>query len=138
MIFFLLLATVASFLQSTIISIDMVTAMVLWAIIAWRPNRVWPAAFISGIFLDLIAGFPMGISSLIFLTTALIWWLYNQKYQSFHPIFLFTFTSSTFLIFNYATRDRVIWIQTIIWGIIFTLFRKFLIEFQIDRSKLKV
>ena len=138
MIPFLFLTIIAAFLQATVIPLDLVSILMVWAIMAWRPGASWLAVLISGIIIDLVAGYTLGLSSVIYLVTALIWWLYQQKYQSFHPVFLFIFTSLILFIFNFITRGQTIWIQAIICGLIFTAFRKFILEFQIDNTKLRV
>lgn len=55
-------------------------------------------AFLSGLFLDLAKGTPLGISSLVLLVICYLLFLYRRRFDPWHPLFLplFVFLSHTF------------------------------------------
>jgi len=79
-------------LQGAFLPLNLVLlAVVLLAV--FRPAKeVFWTAFISGLFLDLAGGTPLGFSSFKFLVFSFTLFLYSRRFDPRHPLFLAVLT----------------------------------------------
>lgn len=126
-------------LQGAVLPLNLVLLVVLvWTTIK-PPKESLVVAFLSGIFLDLAKGSPLGMSSSILLLTSYILHLYSRCFDPAHPIFLsiFVFLSST--VFNLISKSPWL-IEGIILAFL-SLFARPAIKFyqgEVNREKLKL
>ncbi len=87
----LLFTLFLALLQGAVLPLNLVLVVVLiWSII--RPaGEAWVVAFLSGLFLDLSKGTPLGSSSLILLIVCFAWRFYSRRFDPTHPLFLAAF-----------------------------------------------
>jgi len=90
--FILFLIFFFALLQGAFLPLNLVLlAMVFLAV--FRPAKeVFWTAFISGLFLDLAGGTPLGFSSFKFLVFSFTLFLYSRRFDSHHPLFLAIFS----------------------------------------------
>jgi rod shape-determining protein MreD len=95
-----------SLLQGTFLSLNLalLAVLILAAIKSRRQSLI--ISFLTGFFLDLAKGTPLGLSSFVFLIISYLMILYRRKFDPFHPVFLtiFVFLSSGFysqLVFHF-------------------------------------
>jgi hypothetical protein len=138
MFLFILFITLVSFLQATIMPVDLVSVFVLWILLAWPVPKSWITAWLAGFLIDLIIGRTLGLSSLLYLIVALALWFYQRKYQLFHPLFLFLYSGTSLIVINWLTMGQIIWKQAIVWSIFFIVAKRRLVDQQGDRYKLRL
>ena len=91
-------------LQGAFLPVNLVLLVVLlWAIIR-PPKEVFGVAFISGLFLDLAKGTPLGFSSALLLVTCYLLLLYSRRFDPTHPVFLPLFVFLAALVFNFFLK----------------------------------
>lgn len=92
-------------LQGAVLPLNLVLLLVLlWSII--RPAKEgWGVAFLSGLFLDLAKGTPLGSSSLILLIVCFAWRLYSRRFDPTHPLFLAAFLFLISVAWNLLLRE---------------------------------
>ena len=125
-----ILVLIFIFLQSTVLSVDMVTVLVLWALLVWPVRRAWMAATIVGLLSDLIYGRLLGLSSIWYLGLGMGLWLYGRRYSTFHPIFLGLAVLGTMLISNWLLMKQSGWWWALVVSVVAVAGRRWLIEWQ--------
>lgn len=92
---YLILAPIFLFalLQGAFLQINLVLlAVLLLAVFLPAKESLW-IAFISGLFLDLAKGTPLGASSFVLLVTCYLLLLYSRRFNASYPPFLAVFVS---------------------------------------------
>lgn len=88
-----------------------------WEIFLW--------AFLSGLFLDLFEGTPLGFSSLGFLAVAGIFSAYRQRFSFRSPVTVFVFVFLGNFIFSFFARKPFFIKEALFWATVFTFLRIF-------------
>lgn len=73
---------ILALVQTTIIGFNFLLVFVLVISLAGGEKESFLSAFISGLFLDLLAGSPLGLSSLAFLSLTFLAFAYKRKFQA--------------------------------------------------------
>ena len=102
---FFLLLLFFSFLQAVFLPFNLVILLILFLTLKEKGSIT--AVFIAGLAFDLISGFPLGLSSLVFLLLVMIVRLTRTAWYFWGIVFLLVLASST--IFSY--------LQTFSWQI---------------------
>jgi rod shape-determining protein MreD len=128
-----------SLLQGVFLPVNLVLLLILfWAVV--RPTKeVYTIAFLSGLFLDLAIGTPLGLGSLLFLLASALVNFYSRRFDPTHPIFLPLFIFLASLIFNLILNEP--WLgESIALAILAFLTRPLLKYYWpgFDRSQLKL
>lgn len=77
-IFFL---AIAILLESTLVSLPLTLLILVFASIVIRKNDIFPLAFLSGLFLDILRLGTVGMSSAYFVAMVMIVFLYQKKFE---------------------------------------------------------
>jgi rod shape-determining protein MreD len=92
-------------IQGAFLPINLVLLIALfWAMV--RPEReTFMVAFLSGLFLDLTKGTPLGFSSVYLLLTSAFVLVYSRRFDPAHPVFLPLVVFLSSLVFNLALKE---------------------------------
>lgn len=138
MLLYILISIFIALLQSTIISYDLFSLAMLLVMFNQKPRQSWIIIFICSIIFDLISGRMLGTTSMLYLTAGLFLWLYRKKYNPYHGLFVFLFSSITVLVVNWLYYHQLVWVQSVIAGLIFIFLKSYFLSKQIDINRLKV
>lgn len=86
--FFAFILILALFLESSIVTYPLVLGVLLMMVALYRSTVVLWIAFFSGIVLDILTFHVVGGSSLFFLGTLLLIFLYQRKFEIQSPVFV--------------------------------------------------
>lgn len=79
---------ILALLQGVFLPVNLVLLIIIfWAMVRSEKEAAL-VAFVSGLFLDLAGGTPMGFSSLLLLLASYFIFLYSRRFDVSHPIFL--------------------------------------------------
>lgn len=96
--------------------------LVLLTVLVWATFRTLKesllVAFISGLFLDLAKGTPLGASSFVLLVTCYVLRLYSRRFSPHHPLFLAVFVGLTTCLWSKIFQGFFDWGQAVILGIL--------------------
>jgi rod shape-determining protein MreD len=79
---------ILALLQGVFLPLNLVLLVVLFWAMVRPPREAFIIAFISGLFLDLAKGTPLGSASLMLLVSSLLVVLYSRRFDPAHPLFL--------------------------------------------------
>ncbi len=69
-------------LESSVTTLPLTLMILIFSAIAVRRAEIFFVAFLSGLFLDILAVRPIGLSSLFFVTVVFIGFLYKRKFET--------------------------------------------------------
>ncbi len=126
-------------IQGAFLPLNLVLLLVLgWAVV--RPGKeALSVAFVSGIFLDLAKGTPLGFSSLLFLTAVALVVIYSRRFDPTHPVFLAVFVFLAAAIIDLVAHRP--WLgEAIVLAILSLLLRPLLAYYRrdFDRETIKL
>ncbi|HUS52091.1 MAG TPA: rod shape-determining protein MreD [Candidatus Bathyarchaeia archaeon] len=112
-----------SLVQGAFLPLNLVLVGVLvWAVL--RPiKETLIVAFLAGVFLDLALGTPLGLSSLVFLTSSYLLALYARKFDPLYPLFLPAFSFLSFLAYSLVVSGYPDWREGLVLAFLAFLIR---------------
>jgi|SRR3989344_1856338 len=106
MILFVILLAISIILESSLTTIPLVLILLLNFTVASRKTSVFAIAFVCGILIDIMLGNTIGKTSIFYMITLLIVFLYERKFdtQTFTFVFIASFLSSLFYLVIFEAR----------------------------------
>jgi cell shape-determining protein MreD len=138
----LILLSLAVLLEGSITTLPLTLVCLLCLTIIKRDDKVFIAAFIAGLFLDIFALRQVGGTSIFFLLFVFLLLLYQRKYEIYSTPFVLvaTFMGSALFLFTFGYGNVLgqAVLSTLIAGVLFSFIRLLgngLVQKQETRSK---
>ncbi len=127
--------------QASILPLNLLLVLVLIRAALKPDQQSFYLAFWSGLLLDLAQGTPLGLSSLVFLLTALFLFLYSKKFEPAYAPFLAVLVFLVSLLYNWAVFGYLNWWKSLALSILAFLFsflwQKFFVRVSERKIKLR-
>jgi len=125
-------------LQGAFLSLNLVLLAVIFFTVLEEEKTAFLIAFFSGLFLDLAKGMSLGASSVYFLLTSGLLYLYSFKFNSQQPLFLAGSSFLAQLFWGRIFQNFWGFREALLLGILAFILGLILKNFLISSQKIKV
>lgn len=109
--------------QGAFLPLNLVLLVILFLATARPAKESLLTAFLSGIFLDLASGAPLGYSSILLLISTFLAISYSRRFDPYHPLFIPVFVFMSAGIWSFVREGFTNWPSALILAVLSFLVR---------------